>query len=195
MADLTKTFHAYGKYFEDDLLESFNQFSSKKIDNILEIELSDYSYALKDASLLKDRLILYITSSAGGNLFPFIFLSEKLFDIEAKGKIKKGGIEKSFENMKKYLTKEERDEIDSIYKSIDFERLKEIVQKHEPPPKKSYYLALSYSGEFFNERYSNVFQKMIETKGSDISLAGHCFIDDNVSKIGFDVGLNFCSTT
>ena len=54
MADLIKTFHAYGKYFEDDLLESFNQFSSKKIDNILEIELSDYSYALK-AKLKKER--------------------------------------------------------------------------------------------------------------------------------------------
>jgi hypothetical protein len=35
---------------------------------------------------------------------------------------------------------------------------------------------------------------MIETKGSDVSLDGHCFIDENASKIGFDVGLNFCST-
>jgi len=194
MADLIKTFHAYGKYFEDDLLESFNQFGSKKIDKILHIELSDYGYALKDASVLRDRLVLYITSTAGGNLFPFIFLSEKLFDVEAKGKIKKGGIEKSFENMKKYLTKEEQDEVDALYKKIDFEKLKAIVEEHPPQNKESYYLALSYNGQFFNEKYPHVFQKMIETKGSDVSMNGHCFIDEDASKIGFDVGLNFCST-
>jgi len=194
MADLIKTFHAYGKYFEDDLLESFNQFGSKKIDKILHIELSDYSYALKDASVLRDRLVLYITSTAGGNLFPFIFLSEKLFDVEAKGKIKKGGIEKSFENMKKYLIKEERDEVDALYKKIDFEKLKSIVYDHSPQNKESYYLALSYNGQFFNEKYPDIFPKMIETKGSDVSLDGYCFIDEDASKIGFDVGLNFCST-
>jgi hypothetical protein len=197
MADLIKTFHAYGKYFEDDLLESFNQFSSKKIDKILHIELSDYTYTLKDPSTIKDKLILYITSSAGGNLFPFIFLSEKLFDIEAKGKIKKGAIVKSFENMKKYLTKEELQKLEPIYSNIDFEKLKELVEsevENKTDVKENWYIALSFDGEFFNEKFSNVFTKMIETKGSDISLDGYCFIDDNASKIGFDVGLNFCST-
>ncbi len=100
MADIIKTFYAYGKYFEDDLLDSFNQIGLKKIDKILHIELSDYSDNLVDVDILVDRLVLYITSSAGGNLFPFIFLSEKVFDIESGGKIKKGGIVKSFENMK-----------------------------------------------------------------------------------------------
>jgi hypothetical protein len=197
MADLIKTFYAYGKYFEDDLLESFNQFSSKKIDKILHIELSDYSYYIKDPSTIKDKLVLYITSSAGGNLFPFIFLSEKLFDIEAKGKVKKGAIVKSFENMRKYLTKEEFQELEPIYSNIDFEKLQELVEsevENKSDLKENWYLALSFEGEFFNERFPDVFTKMIETKGSDISLAGHCFIDDNASKIGFDVGLNFCST-
>lgn len=197
MADLIKTFYAYGKYFEDDLLESFNQFSAKKIDKILHIELSDYSYALKDPSTVKDRLILYITSSAGGNLFPFIFLSEKLFDIEAKGKIKKGAIAKSFDNMKKYLTKEEKHELEPIYANIDFEKLKALVEsefENKNDLKENWYIALSYKEEFFNEKFSDVFMKMIETKGSDISLDGYCFIDESASKIGFDVGLNFCST-
>ena len=197
MADLIKTFHAYGKYFENDLLESFNQLSSKKIDKILHIELIDYSYDLKDPSTIKDRLILYITSSAGGNLFPFIFLSEKLFDIEVKGKVKKGAIKKSFDNMKKYLTKEELQELETIYSGIDFERLKELVEsevENRSDSKENWYIALSFDGEFFNEKFPNVFTKMIETKGSDISLEGHCFIDESVSKIGFDVGLNFCST-
>ncbi len=197
MADLIKTFHAYGKYFEDDLLESFNQLSSKKIDKILHIELSDYSYALKDPNTIKDRLILYITSSAGGNLFPFIFLSEKLFDIEAKGKVKKGAIKKSFDNMKKYLTKEELQELEPIYSGIDFERLKELVEsevENRSNSKENWYIALSFDGEFFNEKFPDVFKKMIETKGSDVSLDGHCFIDESASKIGFDVGLNFCST-
>ncbi len=197
MADLIKTFYAYGKYFEDDLLESFNQLSSKKIDKILHIELSDYSFALRDPSTIKDRLILYITSSAGGNLFPFIFLSEKLFDIEAKGKVKKGAIKKSFDNMKKYLTKEELQELESIYSNIDFKRLKELVEdevKNKSNLKENWYIALSYDGEFFNEKFPDVFKKMIETKGSDVLLNGHCFIDESASKIGFDVGLNFCST-
>ncbi|CAA6811136.1 MAG: Unknown protein [uncultured Sulfurovum sp.] len=197
MADLVKTFYAYGKYFEDDLLESFNQFSSKKIDKILHIEVNDYSYSLKDASVIRDRLILYITSSAGGNLFPFIFLSEKLFDIEAKGKIKKGAIVKSFENMRKYLTKEELQELEPIYSNIDFERLQELVElevENKNDLKENWYIALSFDGLFFNERFPNVFNKMIEIKGSDISLDGHCFIDASASKIGFDVGLNFCST-
>ena len=197
MADLIKTFHAYGKYFEDDLLESFNQFSSKKIDKILHIELNDYSYSIKDPSTIQNRLVLYITSSAGGNLFPFIFLSEKLFDIEAKGKIKKGAIVKSFENMKKYLTKEELQALEPIYSNIDFEKLQELVEseiENKNDPKENWYIALSFDGEFFNEKFSDVFSKMIETKGSDISLDGHCFIDASASKIGFDVGLNFCST-
>ena len=197
MADLIKTFHAYGKYFEDDLLESFNQLSSKKIDKILHIELSDYSYALKDPNTIKDRLILYITSSAGGNLFPFIFLSEKLFDIEAKGKVKKGAIKKSFDNMKKYLTKEELQKLEPIYSGIDFERLKELVEsevENRSNSKENWYIALSFNWEFFNEKFPDVFKKMIETKGSDVSLDGYCFIDESASKIGFDVGLNFCST-
>jgi len=197
MADIVKTFYAYGKYFEDDLLDSFNQLGSKKIDKILHIELNDYSYALKDTDRLKNRLVLYITSSAGGNLFPFIFLSEKLFDIEAKGKIKKGGISKSFENMKKYLSSEDKKELESVYKDIDFERLKSIVAQIEEDKsdlKDNYYLVLSYQDKFFNEKYADVFGKMVETKGSDISLDGHCFIDESASKVGFDVGLNFCST-
>ncbi len=196
MADLIKTFHAYGKYFEDDLLESFNQFSSKKIDRILHIELSDYSYALKDPSTIKDRLVLYITSSAGGNLFPFIFLSEKLFDIEAKGKIKKGAIVKSFENMRKYLIEEELQELEPIYSNINFEKLQELVEsevENKSDLKENWYLALSFEGEFFNEKFPDVFIKRIKTKGSELSLNGYCFIDENASKIGFDVGLNFCS--
>ncbi|KIM05663.1 MAG: hypothetical protein KU29_09825 [Sulfurovum sp. FS06-10] len=196
MADIIKTFYAYGKYFEDDLLDSFNQMSMKKIDKILHIELSDYSYALKDTDTLKDRLVLYITSSAGGNLFPFIFLSEKLFDIKEKGKIKKGGIAKSFENMKKYLSTEEKKELDDIYKNIDFEQLKIIVAQIEEDKsdlKDNYYLALSHENQFFNEKYSHIFQEMLDTKGSEITLKGHCFIDENATKIGFDAGLNFCS--
>ncbi len=197
MADIIKTFYAYGKYFEDDLLDSFNQMSTKKIDKILHIELSDYSSSLKDVDILEDRLVLYITSSAGGNLFPFIFLSEKVFDIEEKGKIKKGGIAKSFENMKKYLDEEARKELDTIYEAIDFEKLKEIVvqiEEDKSNPKDTYYMALSHYNQFFNEKYPTIFQTMIETKGSDISLDGHCFVDENAQKIGFDVGLNFCST-
>ncbi len=197
MADIIKTFYAYGKYFEDDLLDSFNQMSTKKIDKILHIELSDYSSSLKDVDILEDRLVLYITSSAGGNLFPFIFLSEKVFDIEEKGKIKKGGIAKSFENMKKYLDKEAQKELDAIYEAIDFKKLKEIVvqiEEDKSNPKDTYYMAFSHHNQFFNEKYPSIFQKMIETKGSDISLEGHCFVDENAQKIGFDVGLNFCST-
>jgi len=197
MADIIKTFYAYGKYFEDDLLESFNQMFTKKIDQILHIELIDYNYKLVDLEKLQDRLVLYITSSAGGNLFPFIILSEKVFDIEEKRKIKKGGIAKSFENMKKYLDEKDKEELDSIYNAIDFEKLKEIVGQIETDKinvKDKYYLSLSYKDQFFNEKYPEVFQKMIETKGSDISLDGHCFIDRSAAKIGFDVGLNFCST-
>ena len=196
MADIIKTFYSYGKYFEDDLLKGFNQISTK-IDKILHIELTDYSYKLVDLDVLKDRLVLYVTSPNGGNLFPFIFLSDKVFDIESAGKIKKGGIVKSFENMKKYLDKENKKELNTIYDAIDFEKLKEIVTRTEDDksnPKDTYYLALSYENQFFNEKYPSIFQKMVETKGSTISLDGNCFIDKNAKKIGFDVSLNFCST-
>ena len=197
MGDIIKTFYAYGKYFEDDLLDSFNQIDTKKIDKILHIELHDYSYSLVDVEIIKNRLVLYITSSAGGNLFPFIFLSEKVFDIESKGKIKKGGIVKSFENMKKYLDKEEQEELETIYDAIKKKKLQEIITQVEDDksnPKDIFYLALSLEHQFFNEKYPSIFQKMIETKGSDISLDGYCFIDKNAKKIGFDVSLNFCST-
>ncbi|MEA1920545.1 MAG: TM1802 family CRISPR-associated protein [Campylobacterota bacterium] len=197
MSDIIKTFYNYGKYFEDDLLQSFNQLSSKKIDKILYIELTDYDYQLVDPETLEDRIILYITSSAGGNLFPFIFLSEKVFDIEANGKIKKGGIVKSFENMKKYLDAKEQEELDTIFKALDIEKLKTVVAEIEADKtnfKDNYYLALSHENLFFNEKFPSLFQKMVQTKGSDISLDGHCFIDKSATKIGFDAGINFCST-
>lgn len=197
MSDIIKTFYNYGKYFEDDLLQSFNQLSSKKIDKILHIELTDYDYRLVDTKMLQNRLILYITSSAGGNLFPFIFLSEKVFDIETNGKIKKGGISKSFENMKKYLDANEQEELDIIFKALDIEKLKTIIAEIESDKtnfQDNYYLALSYENFFFNEKYPSLFQKMVQTKGSNISLNGHCFIDKSATKIGFDAGINFCST-
>jgi len=49
------------------------------------------------------------------------------------------------------------------------------------------------NNKFFNEIYSEVFDKYIDTLGSKDSFDGYCYID-NSNKIGFDVGLNFCST-
>lgn len=197
MADIIKIFYTYGKYFENDLLDNFNQINAKKIDQVLHIELTNYEASLVDLDTLKNRLVLYITSTAGGNLFPFLFLSEKVFDLENKGKIKKGGIVKSFENMKKYLDKDTQIELEAIFAAIDFDKLKEIVARIEADrtnSKDAYYLALSYQNQFFNEKYPSIFPKMIEIKGSDINLDGHCYIDGQVKKIGFDAGLNFCST-
>ena len=197
MADIIKTFYAYGKYFEEHLLQSFNQINSKKIDKILEIDLSDYHYALKDKSQLENRLVLYVTSTAGGNLFPFIYISDKLFGVKKKGKRTKSAIEKSFANMKKYLTEDETKEVDEIFRNIDCQKLYRIVtnvEKLKQHRKDAYYLALSYNGKFFNEMYPEVFAKMIERKGSNVSVDGYCFVDSEYTKIGFDVGLNFCST-
>lgn len=197
MADIIKTFYNYGKYFENDLLQSFNQLGDKKIDKVLCIELTDYSHSLPEISQIEERLILYITASAGGNLFPFIFLSEKIFDIETNGKVKRGGIHKAFENMKKYLDEVKQKEVDAIYEAIDFERLKNIVAEVEADKsdkKAIYYIALSYGDLFFNEKYPDIFENMIKTKGSDVQMEGYCFIDKTASQIGFDPGLNFCST-
>ncbi len=197
MGDIVKSFYNYGKYFEKDLLRNFNQIDNKKIDKIVGIDINDYSYSLKDKSQLEDRLILYVTSTAGGNLFPFIFISDKLFGAKKKGKRTKSAIEKSFDNMKKYLTEDEKKEVDEIFQNINCQKLYRIVrniEKLKQNKKETYYLALSYRGKFFNEIYPEVFAKMIESKGSDLSVSGHCFIDKTATKIGFDVGLNFCST-
>jgi hypothetical protein len=198
MADIIKTFYNYGKLFENDLLQSFNQIHAKKIDKVLLVELEGYTYTLTNLTKsFKQRLILYITSSAGGNLFPFIFMSEKLFDTVKGSKVSKGGIRKSFENMKKYLNKQERDEVQTIYEAIDFEKLRSSVLDFEGKKvdkKENYYIALMVQGKFFNEKYPDVFSNMIQTAGSDVKLAGECFIDNEATMIGFDAGLNFCST-
>jgi len=191
VSDLIKIFYDYGKMFSSSVEESFNQLSSKKINKILVIDIPDYDYSIYDTDVLKDRLFLYVISSNKGNLFPFLAINEKLFDRNEKGKFKKGGLTKAFNNMRAFLQKDDLDRFDNIVKLIDFEKIKQIVENCKI--EESYYLAISYQSEFFNELFPDVIHNFFNEKKNFKGTDGICYIKNEKTKIGFDPQINFCS--
>lgn len=104
MSDLIQTFYDLGSVYKDYYLSNFNEIESRNIDKIIVIKLPDYSVSICDANTEKNKLFLRKTSSNGGNLFPFLYLSDKL----------KGGIKKSFVQMKQYANDDNKKEIEKI---------------------------------------------------------------------------------
>ncbi len=193
MADIVKFFYEYGKFYQKDLENSFNQIGEKKIDNVLVVDIPAFKYDIYDLSVVRDRLFLYVISSNSGNLFPFVIIADKAFDRQEKGKIKSGGLTKSISNMEKYIKDDDINHFREIKKLIDFERIKEIVVGIQKEKRKQYYLALSYNGKFFNELYGYIVSEFLNSKKDFVPSEGICFIENKKEKIGFDAGLNFCS--
>lgn len=137
MGDIVQSFYDIGCSFKDEMARNYNEIFSKNIEKILAIELSDYSLQIYDLDAIESRIFLRVTSSNGGNLFPFLFLSEKLSD----------GLNKAFKNMKKYL---KNDDLES-FENIQIEKILSITNEYSN--NKNYYVALMKNGKFFNEIY------------------------------------------
>lgn len=181
MSDLIQTFYDLGSVYKDYYLSNFNEIESRNIDKIIVIKLPDYSVSICDANTEKNKLFLRKTSSNGGNLFPFLYLSDKL----------KGGIKKSFVQMKQYANDDNKKEIEKIESQLDLEKIYDITKKYLK--NKNYYVALQYNNKYFNEIYSEIKANYVETfSDGAIKKDGYCFIN-NKSEIGFDAKLNFCS--
>jgi len=193
MTDIVKFFYEYGKFYQKDLENSFNQIGEKKIDNVLVVDIPSYKYDIYDLPVVRDRLFLYVISSNSGNLFPFVIIADKTFDRQEKGKIKSGGLTKSISNMEKYIEDDDINHFREIKDLIDFERIKEIVVGIQKEKRKQYYLALSHNGKFFNELYGYIVSEFFNSKKDFVPSEGVCFIENKKEKIGFDAGLNFCS--
>lgn len=193
MADIVKFFYEYGRFYSKDLEKSFNQIYEKKIDNVAVIDIPSYKLDIYDLPVVASRLFLCVISPNSGNLFPFIFMADKVFDREEKGKNIHGGLTKSIENLGKYINDEDKDGFCEIKKLINFERIKKLIDGIQKERKKQYYLALSYNGKFFNELYGYVVSKFRNSKKAFKSVEGVCFIENKKEVIGFDAELNFCS--
>jgi hypothetical protein len=100
MADLVKIFYEVGKAYKDEVYDNYNQIHSKNIEKIVTVDIanSDYQPIVYDRDAMVHRFFLRVTSSNGGNLYPFLFLSDKVID----------GVKKAFKNMGKYLDKEDK---------------------------------------------------------------------------------------
>jgi hypothetical protein len=183
MADLVKIFYEVGKAYKDEVYDNYNQIHSKNIEKIVTFDLTDNDYRpmLYDRNAIVERFFLRVTSSNGGNLYPFLFLSDKVID----------GVKKAFKNMGKYLDKEDKKRLKEIEEKIDYKKLEECV--HAYIGEKNIYLGLLYEGKTFNELFPVIIDNYIQNvcKG-DVELKANCYIDGE-GVIGFDAGLNFCS--
>lgn len=181
MADIVKIFHDVGKVYQAEAIRNYNEISSKNIEKIVTLEITDYSIQEYNRDAIAERFFLRVTSSNGGNLFPFLFLSGKLID----------GLRKSFKNMRLHVNDEEKYVLDAILKNLDFERIAGIMQPFMA--EKNLYLGLLIEGQTFNERFPAIVTHYIESVcESDVTKESDCFIN-GLGTIGFDAGLNFCS--
>ncbi len=182
MADLVKIFYDVGKAYADEALYNYNQTHSKRIDKIVTIDMDkEYEAKVYDRDAIVDRFFLRVTSSNGGNLYPFLYLSEKSVD----------GIKKAFNNMRCFLEEEKKRELQKIEEQIDYERVQEAIAPYMN--EKNCYVGLLYQGKTFNELFSQVATNYIQNVcKSDIEVDGDCYIV-GLSRIGYDAKLNFCS--
>ena len=182
MADLVKIFYDVGKAYADEALYNYNQTHSKRIDKIVTIDLDkEYEAKVYDRDAIVDRFFLRVTSSNGGNLYPFLYLSEKSID----------GMKKAFNNMRRFLEEDKKRELQKIEKQIDYERVQEAIAPYMN--EKNCYVGLLYQGKTFNELFLQVATNYIQNVcKSDIEVDGDCYIMGS-SRIGYDARLNFCS--
>ena len=182
MADLVKIFYDVGKAYADEALYNYNQTHSKRIDKIVTIDLDkEYEAKVYDRDAIVDRFFLRVTSSNGGNLYPFLYLSEKSID----------GMKKAFNNMRRFLEEDKKRELQKIEEQIDYERVQEAIAPYMN--EKNCYVGLLYQGKTFNELFPQVATNYIQNVcKSDIEVDGDCYIVGS-SRIGYDARLNFCS--
>jgi len=181
MADIIKIFHDIGTIYQADAIHNYNEVHSKNIEKIVTLDITDYTIQEYDRDAIVDRFFLRVTSSNGGNLFPFLFLSDKLID----------GLHKAFKNMKRYVAKEHEEALAALEQQLDGERISEIMQPFQG--EKNLYLGLLSNGESFNELFPEIITNYISSVcESDITKNADCYIN-GLDTIGFDAGLNFCS--
>lgn len=181
MGDIVKAFWEVGQAYQGEVIENYNQMGIKNIQKIVTVDLDEYDLQVYDAVAISDRFFLRVTSPNGGNLFPFLFLSDKVIE----------GIKKAFKNMKASLSIEKQWELESIEKSIDFGLLEEKLKEFQG--EKNCYVGLMYQEKTFNEIYPEVITNYIASacKG-DVEIKASCFMGGE-STVGYDAGLNFCS--
>jgi len=181
MGDIVKAFYEVGEAYQEESIANYNQMGSKNIQKVVTVDLDGYDLQVYDAVAISDRFFLRVTSPNGGNLFPFLFLSDKVLD----------GIKKAFKNMKASLPIEKQWELESLEKAIDFDLLTEKLKEFQS--EKNCYAGLLYQGKTFNEIYPEVITNYIASacKG-DVEVQAYCYMGGE-SKIGYDAGLNFCS--
>lgn len=181
MADIVKIFHDIGTIYQSDVVRNYNETHSKNIEKIVTLEVKGNTIQEYDRNAIVERFFLRVTSSNGGNLFPFLFLSDKLID----------GLHKAFKNMRRHISKEHIETLETIEKELDIERIIEIMQPFQG--EKNLYLGLLYNGQSFNELFPEIVTNYISSVcKSDITKKADCYIN-GMSTIGFDAGLNFCS--
>jgi len=184
MADLLKVFRDIGEAYRDEALQNYNQIDSKNIGAIAVVDVADSNRVeIVDKEAWRNRLFLRVTSSNGGNLYPFFFYSsEKLKD----------ALKKSFKNLKAHLKdKAQRALSDTIEKVSDAEKIKELLAPYEN--KENLYLALSYKGKSLYELFPETAEHYAdEVCAAEIKKEGSSYFDEGV-EIGYDAGLNFCS--
>jgi len=181
MADIIKVFYEVGELYKNEAIQNYNEAKSKNIDKIVVLDIKNGKESVFDKQSIVDRFFLRVTSSNGGNLFPFLFLSDKLVD----------GIKKAFKNMRSNLPKEKHKELDEIEAMIDSKKIDAMISEYKSS--KNFYFGLMYDGKTFNELYPEIISNYIDSAcNGDITVNASCYMG-KATKIGFDAGLNFCS--
>lgn len=181
MADIIKVFYEVGETYKDKIAENYNEAKSKNIDKIVVLDIKTGEESVFDKQSIVDRFFLRVTSSNGGNLFPFLFLSDKLTD----------GLKKAFKNMRSNLPEEKHKELDELEAMIDGEKIDAIISEYKSA--KNFYFGLMYDDKTFNELYPEIIASYIDSVCSgDITIDASCYMGKGV-QIGFDARLNFCS--
>ena len=181
MADIIKVFYEVGEVYKEKLVENYNESKSKSIEKIVVLDIKTDELGVFDKQAIVDKFFLRVTSPNGGNLFPFLFLSDKLAD----------GIKKAFKNMRLNLQKEQQKELDEMGGAVDYEKIDAIIAEYKSA--KNYYFGLMYDGKSFNEIYPQIISNYIDSAcSSGITINASCYMGKE-GQIGFDAGLNFCS--
>ena len=181
MADIIKVFYEVGEVYKEKLVENYNESKSKNIEKIVVLDIKTDELGVFDKQAIVDRFFLRVTSPNGGNLFPFLFLSDKLAD----------GIKKAFKNMRLNLQKEQQKELDEMEGAVDYEKIDAIIAEYKSA--KNYYFGLMCDGKTFNEIYPQIISNYIDSAcSSGITVNASCYMGKE-GQIGFDAGLNFCS--
>lgn len=182
MGDIVQTFAQIGEVYQNEALDNYNQIHSKTIQKIVTFDVSNHESTEYDADTIAHRLFLRVTSPNGGNLFPFLYISDKLDD----------GLKKAFGNMKKYANEEEKEQIELMENTLNDEALKQVLEQRQNAPNS--YLALMHEGQSFNELFPQIALRYIASScEGEVKKPGDCFMGNSNGDIGFDAGLNFCS--